>query len=317
MTPDILILCLPIDGNRASAIPDALVGAGVTGRYRVRFLAVAAADMGWNEAMEMAERSPCTIFCWSDSTKDPASEAMRHLAEQRLAKGTAISVELDRGATPPSMAASTTYPLSGWRVRPGILLGFLFGNGFAADIAVAAQEKVIGRDPPPPSAYWRLIRRQAWIVGGALAFTLGILSSLWGIYRDPAVAKAVDREAAAAFLAAKQSRSCDGLRKFVRDHGGSAWSDEASELLATCVMRPVTTIQRVEQPVELFEMDERRLQADAGRKCKGAALTVQATLVATRIEAIDRTCHPGICARAICSLDQPVLEEREVMAGSN
>lgn len=314
---DILVLCLPGDRDRASVIPDALIRSGVAGSYRTRFLSPEPDGTGWAEAVQAAAAAPCTIFCWSHAAQRSAAEPMRQLGGRALANRTALSVELDQGATPPSMAGSTIYPLHGWRARPGALGLFVFGRGFATDIAAAAQEKVIGRDPPPPSAYWRLIRRQAWIAGGTLAFALGIVSTLWGFYRDPAVARAVDREAAAAFRDAEQSRSCEKLRDFAHKHGGSAWSDRASELLATCVTRPVTTVHRVEQPIELFEMEEAGLQAEGQRKCEGVAQAANATLVAARVEAIDRGCDPGVCARAICTLDQPVTEEREVMAGAD
>lgn len=307
---DIIVFALPVDKDRAAAIVDGLVARDVVGANRTRFIAEHPRDAGWSAAVRSAEACPCVIFCWSRSTFPPDAEPLTRLAQRVFAADHAISVELDEGARPASLLGCTTYPLHGWRAQTGGWRRFVHGNGFVTQIAAAAQQKVLGRDPPPPSAYWRMVRAQAWIALGALAFVIGSAAGLLQFYRDPAFAKWLDPQAAAAFEAARASdKPCDALRAFGQQHNGSAWSGEASELLATCTVREIVRTAHVETKLEVFGATAAEAQSDGDRKCATLATNTNAVLKSVKIESF----IPLESGTATCSLDQPTSNTKETI----
>jgi hypothetical protein len=315
---DIIVFALPVDRERAGAIVDALVERQIAGVNRTRFITEHPDSGGWREAVNAVQNCPCVIFCWSRASAAPDAELMVVLARRVLMAGHAISVELDVGARPAALAVCTTYPLHDWRARPGGWRWFLYGKGFVTQIAAAAQQKVLGRDPPPPSAYWRLVRAQAWIGLGGTAFALGIAASLIQFYRDPVIAKWLDPKAAEAFAAAKASTEpCKALRQFGVAHTGSAWSVEASELLATCRDTPITVREIVENPLPLYALSRAELPQLADAACARLALNADATLKSLRIENISPDGDLGFNATALCTLDQPREDRKDVMGGGS
>lgn len=226
-----------------------------------------------------------------------------------------------------------------WRARPKGVLRLLFGNGFVTQVAIAAEKKAMGRNPPPANATWKLVRRQAWVVLGSIGVVLGIAGTLQTFYRDPDLAKWFDPKAAADFAAAKAARSCNELRAFAVTHNGSAWSSEASELLITCKERGIT----VDRPVETYQdfvvgtgdaiarASEEEAYKDAiargdakGReKCTRYAANVGAQVLAVELDSIkDRQCGTArdgvLCtfmATAKCSLMQRMSDTKETMGG--
>jgi hypothetical protein len=267
----------------------------------------------WKEARRKALQCKCAIFCWSDATSKPEARAMTILARRVLEKKRAIAVELNAGARPAVLAGCTTYPLHDWRARPRIWHRFVFGNRFVTQIAAAAQQKVLGRDPPPPSAYASLVRAQAWMTMVGLAAVLGFATSVLEVYRDPRIAKLIAPRAAAAFEAARiDPKPCDALRTFGEQHTGSAWSQMASELLATCTTREIRRIVPSEQRLEAFGATKTEADSDGARKCATYASNSGAIVRSVRIENFT----PGERATVVCTLDQPVIETIETLGSA-
>jgi hypothetical protein len=337
---DIIIFALPADKASADRIADAIKERGITESNRFRLLSVHPMDAGWQEAARMAESCPSVAFCWSEATQAEDATVYRSLAKKVFEAGHAISVELDEGTRPETLTGCTTYPLYGWRADPNWFLRPFFGKELLYQIAAAAQEKAIGRDPPPPKAVAALAWKQfpTKLVGlGALAsFAVTVLS----IYRDPDFAKIRDPQAEAAFETAKASKSCDALRKFAVDHNGSAWSSQASELLATCKERPVTQMQKDKVTLDFFvddtidgiapvksDVDARRVslktaESKARQMCEDHAQMTGGKMLAASIDRVRQDCRSNglgiVCqtaARAICAIDQPVAGYQESMGG--
>jgi hypothetical protein len=337
---DIIVYTLPADKERADRIADAFKELGITERNRFRLLAVHPMDAGWQEAAKMAESCPSVAFCWSKATQTDDAALFRNLAERVFYAGDAISIELDAGTRPETLAGCSTYPLFGWKAAPNWLLRPFFGKALLKQIAAAAEEKAIGRDPPPPAAVAALAWRQfpTKLVGiGAL---LGLIATVLAIYRDPDFAKMRDPQAKAAFETARASRSCDALRRFAVDHNGSAWSSQASELLASCKVRTVTQIKR--HPIALdFVVDDtidgilpaktdgdaRRVslstaETKAKQMCEDHAQMTGGTLLSVKIDRVKQACYSNgagiVCqtvARTNCAIDQLIEGHLETMGG--
>jgi hypothetical protein len=146
------------------------------------------------------------------------------------------------------------------------------------------------------------------IVG--LAAVLGFATSVLEVYRDPRIARLISPRAAAAFEAARSSpRPCDALRAFGEEHTGSAWSQMATELLATCTTREITRIVPGEQRLEVYGATRAEADGDAERKCATYATNTGAVLKSANIEHF----AAGERAVAVCTLDQPVIETVETL----
>lgn len=215
----IVLLSLPADRERATKILDALVGE----RLDVVWHSVAPGDDDWTASVTAAHAARCVLFCWSDATRSEAAAPFRLLGAETLAAGTAIGIELDRGAVPPDLSAMTVYNLAGWRAhRRGLWRAFA-GRIFYNDIVSAAKFKAAGKDPPSPSAPAKMVARQAWVLAVGIGAILGILSLPKAVY-DMVPWPRWNEERA---WAAIPKDSCPGLAQFVRDwpdgrHGGEA-----------------------------------------------------------------------------------------------
>lgn len=306
---DILILCLPADEARAGAIVGGLQRNQVATARDVRFRAIDPSDSEWGNVQALAASAPCVLFCWSAATGSASTRAYRQLAATTLADGRAISVELDSGTVPVEMTGSSVYPLHDWHSVLGAARYFLFGQAYLTQIAAAASEKVIGRDPPPPSTFWRLVRWQAWVAMGGVAFLVGTGASVLQFYRDPVVARWLDPEVGAAFETAAKTRDCDTIRRFVASHPGSAWSDDAAELLATCKIHDHVMRRNVNQPLALYAANAAEAQVEAQRVCSRRADASTALLVSVAVTATGRSGDYDV----VCTLDQPFTEPRETM----
>jgi len=311
-TSDIIVFTLPVDRARAALITEGLVSAGIAGPYATRLIAEHPDDAGWREAERAAESSACVVFCWSVNTAAPDAHLFRDLGARVLAANNAISVELDRASRPPAMARSTTYPLYGWCVRKNAITRFCFGDGYVAQIVVAAREKVIGNDPPSPGAIWNMVRAQAYVAALGLGALIGISSGVLQFYRDPAFEKWLAPETAATFETAKAQRSCPAMRAFVGRHGGSAWGAEATELLASCTKVSVTKRRQEVTDLAAFGMTLGEAQANGKASCAAHARNTGGTLITVKLEDF----IPSVSARALCTIDQPYEDSEERMGGA-
>lgn len=249
-------------------IADGLSATKVTGQNRTRFMTEHPLDAGWMEAVRAVEACPCVIFCWSEATTKTDAGPVKMLAERIDAVGHAISVELDKGTRPDSLINCATYPLYGWRAHSGVWQRLLHGKGFITQIAVAAEQKVLGIDPPLPAAYWRMVRGQAWTLLLGIVAVLSFIGLTLGFYRDPGMAKLRETRAAEAFGAAKASeKPCDALRAFGEKFTGSAWSNDANELLGTCTKRQVTMPVADEWQLEIYEESMAAVEREAKEGC--------------------------------------------------
>lgn len=311
---DIIILALPPDADRAGLILDGLVETKVAGPWGVELvIETPGPTPEWRKARQKALKARCVIFCWSSATSAPESQPFADLARRVLAQEDALSVELETGARPAELAACTTYPLHGWRADPRPWQRFIFGNRFVTQIAAAAQQKVMGRDPPPPSAYAAMVRAQAWVTIVGLAAIMGLATAFLDIYRDPWFAKLMSPRAAAAFEAARAGPSpCEALRAFGNEHTGSAWSEMASELLATCATREVTVTRTTVQRLAVFGMTATEAGSDAVEKCATYASNSGAKVTGVQVEGF----IAGERATAVCSLAQPTVEQVETFGGT-
>lgn len=310
---DILVLATPDDADRVGGLVDALVRTGVAGPYRTRLMSAAPEDPGtWNDIVQVSESCPCVIFCWSKHTTTREMKPLRALGASVFGERRAISVELDPRTRPTELRLCTTYPLSGWRALPRWSNDFIFGSHFVTQIAAAAQEKVIGRDPPPPSGYARMVRAQVWAVlvgGGAL---IGFADDLIEMVERVASAKWRHPEMGAAYEAALASpRPCDAMRDFLTKNRGSAWATEASERILTCTKRPVTDTVRVTETLAVFGETRADAERDAKAVCEGRAKLTGATLQSVTLESFEARGR----STTRCELDEPRLESVETMGG--
>lgn len=308
---DIIVFALPADRASAELILDGLVDTKVAGPYSTEMIVEhPESSVGWRRASSQILGSKCTVFCWSAKTSYPDAAPMIELAQRAFSQDQAISVECDLGSRPAALEGCSTYPLHGWRATPRPWHRFVFGNRFVTQIASAAQQKVLGRDPAPPSAYAAMVRAQAWVAMVGLAAMLSLSTSVLTIYRDTGVARWLDPQTATAFEAALASpEPCEALRAFGEEHAGSAWSSEASDILNTCTTRDVIIIVPSEQRLEVFGATAAEAEEDATRKCMTYAGNTGATVTSVRIEDF----VANVRATAVCSLDQPVTETVETM----
>lgn len=310
---DILVLATSHDVDRVGGLVDALVSTGVAGPYRTRLMAAAPDDPGaWNDVVQASESCPCVILCWSKYTTTPALKPLRALAMTVFGERRAISVELDPHTRPTALRLCTTYPLYGWRAQPRGWHTFVFGNQFVTQIAAGAQEKVIGRDPPPPSAHARMVRAQAWAAIVVIAAIIGASGDLIEMVKRVASAKWRHPEIGAEFDAALASAEpCDAVRGFVAAHPGSAWTVDASERLGTCTKRAVTDTVRVIQPLPVFGETRADAEKNAMALCQERATMTNATLRSVELKVFEAGGH----ATAHCLLDEPRTEYVEMMGG--
>lgn len=309
MTPlDILILALPADRDRAEMVLDGLHEARVAGIHPTRIETADPQVPAWAGVAEQARASRCVLFCWSRATQAPEAAPMRALGAELLAADTALSVELDHGAAPPEMAGATTYPAQGWRCRPGAVLRFLFGDIHRAQIAVAAQRKVSGQDPPPPAAFWQLLRGRGWAAMIGLFALLGTGSTLWSLWNDDALARAANPALAAEFARTRDARDCRAMHAFADRHPGSPWSDDVTEFLSNCQLRDVPERRVSTQDIAVFGATRAEAEADAQTACGRAAANAGGTLLSARLTLFT----PGGDARAECRYAHAMAVPREV-----
>lgn len=311
MTPlDILILSLPLPADRARAemVLDGLHEAKVAGVHSTRIEAPAPQTPEWVQVAQLARASRCVLFCWSNATSGPQGAALRALGAELLARETAVSIELDRGATPPEMARSTIYPAFGWRCKPGVILRFLFGDMHRAQIAIAAQRKVSGQDPPPPAALWQLIRARAWVAIVGFFALLGTAATIWSLYTDDALERALDPAVAVEFARARDARDCKAMHAFADKHSGSGWKASVTEFLANCQMRDATVEKQTTQTLPLYAGSRKGAQTEADRLCALAARNHAGRLLRARVASFE----PDGSGSAACDIAYQGSEPKEI-----
>ncbi|WP_066650858.1 MULTISPECIES: hypothetical protein [Sphingomonas] len=309
MTPlDIFLLALPADRARAEMVLDGLHEAKVAGVHSTRIEAPAPQTPEWVQVARLARTSRCVLFCWSNATSAPQGAALRELGAELLARKTAVSIELDRGATPPEMAGSTIYPAFGWRCKPGVILRFLFGDIHRAQIAVAAARKVSGQDPPPPAAIWQLIRARGWVAIVGFFALLGTAATVWSLWNDDALERAMDHAVAAEFARARDARDCQAMHTFANKHSGSGWKASVTEFLANCQMRETAVNKQTTQTLPLYAGSQKAAQAEADRLCTLAARNHLGRVVRARVASFE----PDGSGSAECDIAYRGSELKEI-----
>lgn len=312
MTPlDILILALPADRARAEMVLDGLHEAKVAGVHATRIETPAPHSTEWVQVAQLARASRSVLCCWSHETAGPQGAALRALGADLLARGTLLSIALDRSATPPELAASTTYPAFGWRCKPGAFLRFLFGDMHCTQIAIAAQRKVSGQDPPPPTALWQLVRARGWVAIVGFFALLGTAATLWTLYTDDALERALNPAVAAEFARARDARDCKAMHAFADKHGGSGWKANVTEFLSNCQMRDVAVNQRAQQKLPLFASSRAAAQVEAERLCALAARNHSGSVIRGRVASFE----PDGSGIAECEIAYRSSEPGEVYVG--
>lgn len=306
--PDILILALPLDRARAEQVLDGLHQANIASLHATRIETVDPRSPGWVAVSRLARDARCVLFCWSRHTAAPDAAPLRALGENLFAGATAISVELDRGSRPAELAGSTTYPAYGWRCRPGALLRFLFGDIHRLQIAVAAQRKVSGQDPPPPAAFWELLRGRGWVAIVGVFALIGTFSTLWGLWNDDALAKMADPALAAQFDKARDTRNCLAMHQFSDANPGSPWAAGVTEFLANCQMRDVPTPRTIDRTMPIFGANTAEATANAQSVCASLAANLDGRLLAATLASFT----PGGEAKARCRVIYKQLVPQEI-----
>jgi hypothetical protein len=217
----IILISLPADKKRAGKVLDALVSE----RLDVRWFSTEPGAPEWEAAKEDTARARCVLFCWSNATRVDAAVPYRELARTAIAAGTAIGIEIDRGALPPDLEM-TSYGLYGWRRGDGRLLRYLIGKIFYNDIVSAAKFKAAGRDPSPPSAPTKLLMRQAWVLFVGIGGLLGTMA-LPGKIHDQIPWPRFNEEKA---WAALPSDSCPALAAFIKEYPSGRYTGKAKTI---------------------------------------------------------------------------------------
>lgn len=304
---DILVLALPVDRDRAEQVLDGLYQAKVAGVHSTRIETPDPNSLQWRSATSLARDSRCVLFCWSRATAAPEAAPLRALGAELLARNTALSVEFDSGAAPAEMAGATTYPAHGWRCRPGAVLRFLFGDIHRLQIAVAAQRKVSGQDPPPPVAFWRLLSGRGWIALGSGIGLLLTASGLWSVWNDNALARLLDPALNTEFVKGRDKHDCSAMRAFAMRHPGSPWSGDVTEFLTNCRVRDIQVDRTDVQRLRLFASNRGEAEAEAKSVCMTAASNIGGQLVEARLASLEGT---GM-GWADCRISHMMVERRE------
>lgn len=304
----IVLLSLPADRARVTKVLDALVGE----RLDVVWHEVVPGDAGWDAAIAAARAARCVMLCWSDATRGDAAAPYRRLAAETLAAGTAVGIELDRGAVPSDLAAMSIYRLSGWRAHHRGLWRAFAGRIFYNDIVAAAKFKAAGKDPPSPAAPAKMLARQAWIAAVGIGALVGILSLPKAVY-DLIPWPRWNEESA---WAAIPQGSCPALAKFVRQwpdgrHGEEAKTLYAARTRAAAVWMPVDRsapffVASAAATPAAGEAAARaatlaRADAEARKACQGFVEAAGSRLARVAAEPGDWTCS-SVGGGTVCSL---------------
>lgn len=304
----IVLLSLPDDRARVTKIIDTLVGE----RLDVVWYSAAPGDADWDKAVAEAREARCVLLCWSDATRTEAAAPFRALAADAVAKGSAVGIELDRGAVPPDLSGMSIYSLSGWRAhRHGLWRAFA-GRIFYNDIVAAARFKAAGKDPPSPSAPTKMVLRQAWLLAVGLGGVLGMLALPAAVYDRIPWPRWNEERAWAAI----PKDSCPGLAQFVRDwpdgrHGGEAKdlygarTKKAAAWTATERTAPffVSVANATPAAGEAAARAAALARADgeAKKACRGYVEAAGSRLKSVRMAPGDATCS-AVGGGTVCSL---------------
>lgn len=305
---DILILALPTDRARAEMVLDGLHEAKVAGVHPTRIETPATHSTDWVETARIGRAARCVMFCWSQDTAAPEAGPLRALGAELAARGTALSVELDYGSAPSELTGVTTYPAYGWRCRPGAALRFLFGDIHRAQIAVGAQRKVAGQDPPPPAAFWQLLRGRGWAAIVGFFALLGTASLLWGLWNDNALARKTNPTFAAEFAKARDTRDCPAMHVFSDRHPGSPWANEVTEFLSNCQVRDVPEPRTTVTSLPVYGATRAEAEQNARNLCDRHAANILGKTVAVRLTKF----VPSGDAEAECSVEHRMAVPREI-----
>lgn len=305
---DILLLALPDDAVSANLILDGLHQAGVAGVHPTRIEAIDPQSFAWRSVTKRARSVPAVLFCWSSATSGEEAKPMRELAAELVQKGTAIGVELDAATTPPEMAGASVYPAYGWRCRPGTVLRFLYGDMHRMQIAVAAQRKVSGQDPPPPAAFWQLIRARAWVALVGIFAAIGILWNLWSIAIDDRLAQLRQPEIGSEFESARDAKDCAAMRSFAAKHPGSPWRADVTEFLANCHKREVIETRTDQIDLPVAASSRREAEVNGRSLCATHTNNAGGQLISAKITSFDQA---GL-SQVRCTLTIGTTAVREV-----
>ncbi len=308
---DILVLSTEADEPRTDALMTALKSTGVTNTNRVRIRTVVPDDRAaWEEVVELAEKCPCVLFCWSAQTGRPEMAPFHKLGATVFKDGRAVSVELDEGTRPKEMRTLKPYPLFGWRARPRWWHLFIFGQSYVTQIAAAAEQKALGKDPPLPSAFSRMVWQQALVVGALLVAAIGVSDDLLSLFDRVSGAQWRHPEMGAAFDSALASpQPCIALRDFANSHPKSAWQDEVTDRLLTCRDQEFTDTVPVSQTLVVFGATRADAEREAATGCRERAALTGASLRSVQVDHFE----PAGRSTAKCALDEPRLRTKEVM----
>lgn len=321
---DIVIFCLTVDHNRAGKLLDALREHGQSGKYRIRFVSSDPIAVSWNADKDLARSAACVLMCWSATTSDPAHAAYVRFGGELVQCGSLLSIELDDGSIPASVASASRYKLYEHRLGERILSWMLIGDAHRSLIVAAAIEKADGRDPPAASTvnlirHIPLIRRILW-VGGPIA----LLSSLIGIASYVPLQKAFAPTAMAkAYHDAEQSGDCDRMARFSSDHPSSPWANDAIEFQTRCTRMSVQVDEQYRTEVRAGQIDLQpapdkttaraqaaaKIRSLADERCAAYASVVHAKLRNVSVDGLKQICgsnqNGSICeseAWAVCHI---------------
>lgn len=303
----IILISLPADHKRAGKVLDALVSE----RLDVRWFSAEPGTADWETAKDESDRARCVLFCWSDATRVDAAAPYRDLARTAIVAGTAIGIEIDRGALPPDLAM-TSYGLHGWRRGDGRLLRHLIGKIFYNDIVSAAKFKAAGRDPGPPSAPTKLLMRQAWVlfvgIGGLLG-TMALPGKIheqipWPRFNEERAWAALPADSCpslAAFIKAYPSGRYAGKAKTIFDNrlrGEAKWTPRTRT--APFFLGAADAVSRSEENAAKADM-ARPIQAEVEKICNGFVEAAGSRLKASSATSLEWECQT-IGGGAVCSV---------------
>lgn len=319
MTKNVLF-SLHADAKRVEKVLDALIG----DRLDVRWYSTEPGAPDWDKALEAAAQARCVLFCWSAATRADSAAPFREAARAAIAAGTAIGIEIDRGAMP-SDISMTSYGLYGWRRGDGPLLRHLIGKTFFNDIVSATKFKAAGRDPGPPSAPTKLLVQQGWLLFVGIGGLLGTLA-LPGRINEQIPWPRFNEERAWAALPAD---SCPALAAFIKEYPDGRYAGKARTIFENRLRGEAQWTQRVRtapffvgaadampQPsAEAAKADvQGELRAEAQRVCAGFAEATGSKLKSASPGQLEWQCQPlglgtvcSVAGRAKCTLEE--LEE--------
>jgi hypothetical protein len=319
----IVLLSLAADHGRASKVLSALVGE----RLDARWFSVTPDDRDWDAAVAGVHAARSVLICWSDATRAEAAAPFRTLARYVAEAGTAVGIELDRGAAPLDLPM-TVYSLNGWRMGQG-LWRWIIGRIFYNDIVSAAKFKAAGRDPAPPSATTKLLIRQLWVGVVGIGALLGLLALPGKIYNSIPWPRFNEERA----WNALPKDSCVAVVQFRRDYPDGRHAGTVKTILENRVRAtPVWTARdrsapffaaagsAAPKPSEALARADAltRARAEADKVCAGFTEAAESRLMAVALRAEQWECSASgggtvcsVAGTATCRVQELVESNEE------